>query len=253
MQLSIKKILIFCIVLATLLTITYKGLVSDFFLKKLHHEKTWVHRVNSIEKLKEVNSKFSGVELDVVFDSVLATFDVNHPPAPSIGLNLLEYLKSNTESELYFWLDFKNLSSENATLSLKRLEFLCTELTIPKKQFIVEASQPEFLKLFAKSGFQTSYYLHWPGLYQLSEENLTETISHIKDNIFPELSFISSSYHDYEIMQYYFPDHEKLLWLTENETKKTTKIQEHFYRIKVANDPKVKVLLIQIKTKASNR
>ncbi len=54
-------------------------------------------------------------------------------------------------------------------------------------------------------------------------------------------------------MEQHFPDENKLLWLTENETKKTSKIQEHFYRIKVANDPKVKVLLIQIKTKASNR
>lgn len=253
MQLPIKKILVFGIVLATLLIIAYKGVTTDFFLTQLHDDKIWVHRVNSIEKLQEVNSTFSGVELDVVFDSALEVFDVNHPPAESIGLNLLEYLKSNTESDLNFWIDFKNLSPENASQALKRLEFLCTELNIPQKQFIVEATQPELLKLFANSGFQTSYYLHWPGLYQLSEENLSETISQIKANIFPELSYISSSYHDFELLNQHFPNQEKLLWLTENETKFSSTIKEHWHRMEIVNHPKTKVLLVQIKTNASNR
>ncbi len=253
MQLPIKKIVIFGIVLTTLLIITYQGVTSDFLLKQLHADKIWVHRVNSIEKLQEVNSTFSGVELDVVFNSALNVFDVNHPPAESIGLNLVEYLKSNKQSELNFWLDFKNLSPENALQALKRLEFLCVELAISKEQFIVEATQPELLKLFAKSGFQTSYYLHWPGLYQLSEENLNETITQIKANIFPELSYISSSYHDFELLNQYFPNQEKLLWLTENETKFSSTIKEHCYRMKIANHPKIKVLLVQINTKASNR
>lgn len=253
MQLPIKKILVFGIVLATLLIIAYKGVTTDFFLTQLHDDKIWVHRVNSIEKLQEVNSTFSGVELDVVFNSTGEVFDVNHPPAESIGLNLLEYLKSNTESDLNFWLDFKNLSPENASQALKRLQFLCAELTISKKQFIVEATQPELLKLFAKNGFQTSYYLNWPGLYQLSEESLNETISQIKANIFPELSYISSSYHDFELLNQHFPDQEKLLWLTENETKFSSTIKEHWHRMEIANHPKTKVLLVQIKTNASNR
>ncbi|MBL1233411.1 MAG: hypothetical protein COA31_011885 [Flavobacteriales bacterium] len=253
MQFSIKKTLIFCVGLATLLVIAYRGVTSDFLLKQLHANKIWVHRVNSIEKLQEVNSTFSGVELDVVFNSALNVFDVNHPPAESIGLNLLDYLKSNTESDLNFWLDFKNLSPENASQALERLAFLCAELNISKKQFIVETTQTELLKLFAKSGFQTSYYLHWPGLYQLNEENLNENIIQIKANIFPELSYISSSYHDYEIMQQHFPEQEKLLWLTENETKFSSTIKEHWHRMKIANHPKTKVLLMQIKTNASNR
>ena len=165
----------------------------------------------------------------------------------------MEDLKSNTESDLNFWIDFKNLSPENASQALKRLEFLCTELNIPQKQFIVEATQPELLKLFANSGFQTSYYLHWPGLYQLSEENLSETISQIKANIFPELSYISSSYHDFELLNQHFPNQEKLLWLTENETKFSSTIKEHWHRMEIVNHPKTKVLLVQIKTNASNR
>lgn len=253
MQTLFKKILMLGVVLVTFLIITYKGITTDFFLKKLHAEKIWVHRVNSIEKLQEVNFTYSGVELDVVFDTTLNIFDVNHPPAESIGLNLLEYLKSNKESKLNFWLDFKNLSTKNASQALERLEFLCAELNISKKQFIVEATQPELLKQFAKNGFQTSYYLHWPGLYQLSEENLNKTITQIKANIFPELAYISSSYHDYEIMQQHFPDQEKLLWLTENETKFSSTIKEHWHRMEIANHPKTKVLLMQIKTNASNR
>ena len=47
MQLPIKKIVIFGIVLTTLLIITYQGFTSDFLLKQLHADKIWVHRVNS--------------------------------------------------------------------------------------------------------------------------------------------------------------------------------------------------------------
>ncbi|MDT8411632.1 MAG: hypothetical protein RQ875_04150 [Vicingaceae bacterium] len=253
MQPLFKKILTLGVVLATFFIIAYKGVTTDFFLTQLHAEKIWVHRVNSIEKLQEVNATFSGVELDVVFNSALNVFDVNHPPAESIGLKLLEYLKSNTESDLNFWLDFKNLSPENTSQALERLDFLCAELNVSKKQFIVEATQTELLELFAKSGFQTSYYLHWPGLYQLSEENLNETISQIKANIFPELSYVSSSYHDFEILNQHFPEQQKLLWLTENETKFSSKIKEHWHRLELANHPKTKVLLVQIKTNASNR
>ena len=41
--------------------------------------------------------------------------------------------------------------------------------------------------------------------------------------------------------------------LTENQPKKNTRFQEHLYRLKVINDPKVKVLLMQPKTAAKNR
>jgi hypothetical protein len=58
--------------------------------------KVWAHRVNSIEKLAQTGALYSGVELDLVFvdEGEAAFFDVNHPPAPSIGLSLDAYLSS---------------------------------------------------------------------------------------------------------------------------------------------------------------
>jgi len=80
---------------------------SNGVLKLVFNEKIWIHRVNSIEKLGEVQADFYGVELDVVFLDSLNEFDVNHPPAESINLSLFEYLSTIKENKkLHFWLDF---------------------------------------------------------------------------------------------------------------------------------------------------
>lgn len=245
---------IFVVSVFVVLYILDIGLKKDWLLHTIYHNKIWVHRTNSIEKLKEVGSHFSGVELDIVFDSTKKKFDVTHPPGESIGLNLKDYLAaSDYKRGLQFWLDFKNLSEENAKGAVYRMESICYELSIKHHNIIIESSNSSLLNEFAKKGFLISYYLHWPGLYQLDENKLQKTITKIKNELYPELSYISSSYQDYEIMRKYFPHKNKLLWLSKDEVVKSNKYQEHLYRLKIISDPTVKVLLVQIKTSAPNR
>lgn len=58
-----------------------------------------------------------------------------------------------------------------------------------------------------------------------------------------ETTYISAPFHDYEILRKYFPDKEKLLWMAESKLKFRDNMQQSLYALKVASDPKVKVIL----------
>lgn len=121
-------------------------------------EKLWAHRVNTIEKLRLAEQLFAGVEVDLVFED--GRFDVNHPPAPSIGLDFETYLASlDAPNSLSYWLDLKNLSPENAAGVIERLQTLSRRFGIERERFFVESRFPEPLGTLHQAGLRTSYYL----------------------------------------------------------------------------------------------
>lgn len=249
-----KRGYIFFFTILTIGFVFYRALFSNTLLHHFFSKKIWVHRVNSIEKLDEVSNKFYGVELDVVFIDSLNSFDVTHPPEPSINLSLLEYLKSCKSSQIHFWIDFKNLNGNNMEKSLTKLKSICNQLNLDKKKFIIESMNPNYLIQFKKSGFATSYYLIWPGLYRLNEDSLVKKVNIIHNNIKDNsLVQISSNYHDYEIMKDNFPTENKLLWLTGEEKEYSSSVKERFFLYKILMDNKVKVLLVEYNSKAINR
>jgi heptose-I-phosphate ethanolaminephosphotransferase len=148
----------------------YAGFDYDRDLKTDHQRslvrdpsgKVWAHRVNSIKKLEESGATFSGVELDLVFveEDGASFFDVNHPPADSIGLSLDDYLASRREpGSLRYWLDVKNLSDANEEGALARLRWLVDHHGLSHDRLIVESPTFSSLGRFSGDGFRTSYYL----------------------------------------------------------------------------------------------
>jgi hypothetical protein len=175
-------------------------------------EKIWVHRVNSIAKLNEVQSLFHGVELDIVIKDD-GFFDVNHPPAESIDLSLREYFDAALRrSQFGFWLDIKNLTPSNSQQALSRLMQLCTEFSISPGQIIVESTNPAVLPLFKKEGFQTSYYLP-QHLGDGSAKQQREKLNTLKNTVnqFPS-DFLSTNRKDYSIVKSEFPRAQILTW-----------------------------------------
>ena len=85
------RLYIFLFIFCVISFLLYVAYYSNRILFYGYEHKIWAHRVNSIEKLKETISCFEGVELDVVYIEDGDFFDVNHPPAESIGLSLDEY------------------------------------------------------------------------------------------------------------------------------------------------------------------
>lgn len=248
---SLTKIIIL-IVLAIALLFVYNYATFKFDFMG-YQDKIWAHRVNSIEKLEFIQNRYAGIELDLVFDEKTKTFDVNHPPAESIGLNLETYFSHyDSGNNGGIWLDFKNLTAANAESSLDRLIVLTEKFQLDKNKIIVESQQPEYLGGFKKAGFKTSYYLP-PFMNQLSEEKLQEKISEINLNLenYPTTA-ISTNIVDYEIIAAYFPNHTKYLWSIDK-TFTSGMFKNFFLNRKALNDPKVEVLLVRVNRQVGNR
>ncbi len=237
------------------------GILLNFqneLVLKLFPKKIWIHRVNSIEKLNEVHKKFTGIELDIVYNIKSHSFDVNHPPTPSINLSLIEYLSAiKPLPRNKFWLDFKNLSQENALFSLKRLNTLCKKLHLDPEQFIVEAKTPSHLISFRKIGYKTSYYL--PD--QINHPNNNLLIHQIKRiNSVNPTDYISSGRRDYHLIKKEFPDQKILTWSFNYSERKSIapyqllrKTRTLYSKLKILSDDNVIIVLFGYKAKKGNR
>lgn len=244
------KVLILGLALWYIGTLIFK---ADYTAKFLFKDKIWVHRVNSIQKLSEVKNAYTGIELDVVFEKKENYFDVNHPPAPSIQLSLFDYLKTqNTNPDLKYWLDFKNLQENNLSSSLHRLDSISKLLQLTKTNIIVESTRPQFLKEFQERGFLTSYYLPY-NLHQSNTNDLKKRMAWIEKNLnLYETDYISANYKDYKIMRDYFPNRKKLTWLTGEPVFKN-RMKNRWFMYQLLMDEKVEIMLFLVKSEKGDR
>lgn len=174
--------------------------------------KMWVHRTNSAEKLNALFDKFGGFELDVVFHNEGGGyFDVTHPPAPSIGLTLDKYFSSQPAiATKCFWLDFKNLTPEDAELALKRLNATADKFKL-KKRLIVESPNPELLGGFSEAGFYTSFYLPIKGPEQTESAWSREVAARLEHSLVDSVSTPEDQYESLVRYKHFF-DYDVLVW-----------------------------------------
>jgi hypothetical protein len=236
-----------------LVWLCYYVLLSNNGLHFLFEDKIWAHRVNSTEKYAETKAMFSGVEIDVIYDTTKGVFDVNHPPAPSINLSLLELLKTKSlDNENRYWLDYKNLDSTNVEVSINRLNSIVKDLNLSKSVIIVESNAPKYVSWFTKEGYQTSYYLP-NDLYMMNATQLNTRILSLKDDLSNyDISFISADHKNYKLLRSKFPNKEILTWKLGKQGH-LDKIKTRLRVYKLALDKKVKVILISYDSKLGNR
>lgn len=205
-------------------------------------DKIWVHRVNSVERLKLVEDLFRGIELDIVYQN--GAFDVNHPPAVSINLSLETYFSNvNKIEDHYFWLDLKNLNAGNQREVLYALNRI-TKLFPVKERIIIESPEISLLTLLKKSGYHTSYYL--PDLASVAEVSVTENKTKLRSKISNQLpGAVSQSINNYEMMKYYFPAYNKLVWSSLDWKKNDN--HERIYNL-LKEDSTIKVFLVNYDT-----
>lgn len=139
------------------------------------------------------------------------------------------------------WLDFKNLSAENALDALNELERLCEKYDYPRQNFIIESSEFESLKPFKNAKFYTSYYVPYFPLDEL--ESKRDSIKTHLENVIKSgnVNALSFAYYLYEFMESLglnidFPAIDFLTW---NEAQNKAKNLE----IDAFQNPQVKVIL----------
>jgi hypothetical protein len=242
------KISIGLFLLGLFLAILYANTTISFLFK----DKILVHRVNSVEKLLEVKDNYAGVEFDVMYDSVSNFLDVNHPPAPSIQLDISDYLSNSSSSKgTIYWIDFKNISALNKDISLLKLNKIAEDLNIPKNRIIIETTLPKFIKGFKKEGYLTSYYLP-PYLHTQEKDSLAYYIAEIEVTSKKYATdYISFNYKDYSIIKEYFPNTKKLSWFT-GEVSFIKKLPSKGMLYTILLDKNVDYVLLPYKGKARN-
>lgn len=183
-----------------------------FTANDIHFEsKILCHRVNGIERLMEVKDDFAGFEIDLVFDSTTKTFDVNHPPAESVGLSLERLLASiENPEDYYYWFDLKNLDSLNQNDAALRMQNIVLKYNLPDK-VVVESPKIDALKSFIELQFRTAFYL--PDLQNYSEVDMRKAI----DSLIPLIntvrpSALSQQFDAYSLLKQQFPNCDVLTW-----------------------------------------
>lgn len=245
-----KKLLI---LIAVLITVGVFYIFNPYKLEYAGYQsKVWAHRVNSLEKLNYTQNFYQGIELDLVFDSISYTFDVNHPPAESANLNLDTYFSKISDKNLKLWLDFKNLSEHNAEKSAEILDQLTKKHSLKNENILVESTVMHNLQTFKNKGFKTSFYL--PPLLRLTDENklvpIVDSINHLLKK-YPT-SGISCNVNAYEVVNKYFKENKKYLW---HIYKPYSRHQAKNYRDfrKYVSDASVEAVLIKVALPVGSR
>jgi len=241
------------------------SLVLNYVNNSLTNElsdKTWIHRVNSTEKLKEVAQKnYNGIELDVVFLEGSNTFDVNHPPAISIDLSLESYLRSlDSFDRTRFWIDFKNLSASNTFAAVSRFDSICNILKINKKRFIIESDKPKFLTTFQNSGYKTSFYLP-TSLCNTTPDEFEKAFNLVQNDVRNyKTDYLSLDKCNYQLITEKFPGRAKLLWsfpdrgrLVLNPLRLLKMPEQIALKRKLVQDENVEAVLFAYNAKFGNR
>jgi len=181
--------------------------------------KVWLHRVNSVERAVRMAKQFRGMEIDVMYDSAANSFDVGHPPAPSIGLSLDRLLGAVPDvAGHYFWIDFRNLTNTNAPAACTRLVAIARKHNLIS-HMIVESVHPTALACFTDNGFRTSYYL-FPevSLPAMNTAQRTAYYAEVKAGLAASnVNALSMSYESLPFVDRYFPDADVLTWYRERD------------------------------------
>lgn len=121
--------------------------------------KFWLHRTNDISRLHRFKNKYCGFEIDINWYEQTNEFDVSHDKRDIKYIYKLENIFKNIPKDKKIWLDFKNLTSENAEQSINKIENIIKLYNIRKQNIIIESNNYTKLKTFKDHGFYTSYYI----------------------------------------------------------------------------------------------
>jgi len=204
-------------------------------------EKKWLHCVNSLDAARYAQSRYCGMEIDIIYDEVRGVFDIRHPPDKSRDLTLDALIGELKEPHNhYFWLDFKNLTDGNMQASRDALCRIAEKYGITQ-HIIVESSNTLALTNFSDRGFYTSYYLTDINPDTMNTGEIEAYIYKMINNLNQrKINAISANHNLYPLVKKYFSGYDLLMWsFTDNPL--ALKMIER----KLLKDSQVKIILIE--------
>ena len=175
--------MMFILLLRFKLLLLFMGLSFCNAVKFVHDEKNedrlWLHRCNSVEKIKEFESEYPNFECDVIFRSE-NYFDVTHDYDKSNGVVLEDDFKELKGNDRRMWIDLKNLDENNCADALQEMERLVCTYNIARERLIIETRQWKALRDFTLKGYYTSCYIDIKAPGKMTEEERSQCLDSLR-------------------------------------------------------------------------
>lgn len=201
--------------------------------------KFWAHSVNSIEQIDKIAPLFDGMEIDIVYSEWQDELFVGHDLWDTcLKLTFQMWLDTIAEpASHHFWLDLKNLTTDNAPKVASKIIDAMKKYEIEGK-VMVESKDIYALQTIQKSGIPIILWVE-STYYTGDSERKWETLTKSKiERLHPNA--ISSDYHAFPLLPETFPDENIHIWDTPREYNDTNVA----HTLKIADHPSVKVVLI---------
>lgn len=201
----------------------------------------WAHRVNTIEKYKELEHHFPGFETDLTYIDSLQRFLVFHPPFNSTKdtLSWGSFANSVDLENKKLYIDMREVDSSNMYNALKAFEAdLNTDLL--KKQIVIELYDCEAVSFFNQLGYNVSIsYSAINTLFTLNKDN--EAYRNIIHDKLKNITQISGDAALIEEMKEIFPDKKYIVWSLSSKNYLNLKLVSD-----IIADDKIALVLVSI-------
>ena len=194
--------LLFFLFLSFYFSPIYSVLDSYFFYDI--DDKLWAHKVLEEEKAYNRLKQFNGLEIDVFFDNEANCFYIRHHDILN-NQTLEDFLTNIDESDIYYWIDFKNIEDIEIDLAVNRMIYLNSVFSI-KDRIIIESKNIILLSYFKKSNFNVSYcvptfkYYKSPfNIYQIKAELIRYQPDAISCD-YKSVDFYSNKFPNYSLL-----------------------------------------------------
>lgn len=205
--------------------------------------KTWKHGVYSKYDAQKYESIFDGLEVDVVYSPEKDDIYVGRVVADtSKKLTLDEWFSVLEKPEkMQYWIDFKNLSEENASQACKVLDDLNDKYGFKDNAF-VENKNLKALKIMKENGFHIMLWVenikYWRSKERKDSVYLAKMIRSQIDDLHPDA--ISCEYSMYPFLCDSFPEQNIHFW----DTPKDFTPENVMFTKELCDNESVKVVLV---------
>ena len=240
-----KRIFVFLVVILSFISCD-KNLPDN---KKFDYpnSKVWKHGVYSKYDAQKLEGVFDGLEVDVIYSPEKDDIYVGRVLADtSKNLPLDEWLAMLKEPDkMAYWVDFKNLSANNAKDAFVVFDNLIDKYNI-EGRFFIESQDVKALKIAKRKNYHVMLWVE--NIYYWKNPTERDTISVINmirsqiDDLKPDA--ISCEYRMYPLLCDSFPDQNIHFWDT---PKKYTPENVEFTK-KLCEEKSVKVVLVDYPT-----
>ena len=196
--------------LLLLAVLVFSGCTHNFHYPD---SKIWAHGATGVWLGRQAEEKFDGMEIDLNYSAYQDAIFLGHELCDTLkGLTLGAWFDSLRHPETnYYWLDMKNLTTENAE---RISHHICQEVRKwgIRDQLMVESMNHQALKTLKDSGLHVILWvdnIYWSGR---SEEEWEELTRQQISELHPDA--LSGDYHTFPLLPNTFPNHNIHIWDT---------------------------------------